>query len=191
MDTKTLEALGITKEELVNRAVDQIVNNMTRAYGIDDEGETHYTGKSSFMAELDKYIKAKLDAKLAASFDALVAPKVIEKFDNFVLQETNSWGEKKKPPQTLTEYMIQRADAYLLEKVDDRGGKSDYSTRGEQTRIAYLVNEHLKLTIKDMVSSALGGVNAAVATGIQEVVRSKLNEVATHFTVETEVKTRR
>ena len=41
--------------------------------------------------------------------------------ESFCLTETNKWGKKTGKSMTFTEYLVQRAELYLTEKVDLRG----------------------------------------------------------------------
>jgi len=178
-----LEAmLGFTKEELRDRVVDRLCAQLMESSACDEDGEP-ITRASTFAREIQTHVKKRVDASIAALAEAHVLPNVSQYVENLVLTETNGWGEKRGKSVTFIEYLVERAEHYLLEKVDSEGRNEDerrrggYSGRGEQTRITQLVDNHLRWSIKTAMEDALKIANGAIATGIAETVKLKLAEV--------------
>ena len=78
MDIKTLEALGISPEELGNRIVDQCVEALLNSTGFnpDTEEETRY--ESRFKREIEARIQKAVDEKIAALAAVHLIPRVGE-----------------------------------------------------------------------------------------------------------------
>lgn len=177
-----LKSLGFTQEELQERVVDRIVESVMtdRVYNPDDDCE--YERHSQFREDLKKRIKTRIDEKVDELAQKFVLPNVSEYIENLTLQQTNQWGEKKGQSITFVEYLVQRAEAYMQEQVDWHGKSKaqdgGYSWSGKQTRIAYLVHEHLHHNIETAMKDALKIATGEIARGLHETCRLKLNEIA-------------
>ena len=186
MTDLTLESLGFTKEELQQRVINQLCEQFTTTVGYNpDDGD--YPVETDFAKQIEKLVKNRIDETINAIAEKHVLPNVAQYVENLTLQETNKWGEKKGGNVTFIEYLIQRAEAYMKEKVDHNGkGKEEtsYSWSGVQTRITYLVHEHLHFSIKTAMEQAMKEATGQVARGIHETARLKLNEIAAKLKVE-------
>ena len=174
------EALGFSQEEIAQRVVEHISTLMLHRLERGEDGEDEEVA-SVFEVKLQERIKAQIDASIDLIAGKHVLPNITTHVEDLMLQETTRWGEKKKEPVTFIEYLTQRADAYLREEVD-HGGKtksergSSYSS-GKQTRITYLVNNHLQCSITVAMENALKIANSSIVEGIEEAVKIKLKEV--------------
>lgn len=180
MGNFNLESLGFTKGELQQRVIDQIVEQIMHEPTEDDDGRT-FLRRSEFRLALDKQVKAHIDATVARMAEQHVLPNVSQYIENLTLTETNAWGEKVKEPVTFIQYLIARAEQYLTEKVDGQGkDKADggYSWSGKQTRITYLIHQHLHYSIETAMKDAVAQTNKVIVGGIQETVKIKLAEIA-------------
>ncbi|TXH43920.1 MAG: hypothetical protein E6Q97_33490 [Desulfurellales bacterium] len=185
----TLEELGITKEELAERVVDRITDQLLRGYEFDEEGNEGPRA-SSFNQTLQKQIKELIDAKVAALAEQHVLPKVGDFIENLTLQETNKWGEKTGQTLTFIEYLVQRADAYMREEVD-RNGKSksedSYSWSRHSTRLSYAIDSHLQHHMESAMRKALADANASIAGGITAAVKLSLEQILINLKVGVQV----
>lgn len=175
-----LSAVGLTQNELADRIVDQVVDRLLDASGIDDNGNETEPFLEAFDREMRKKVKAKIDDAVVSIAARHVLPNVESYVENLCLQETNSWGEKQGEPVSFVEYLVQRADAYLNEEVgyDGKSRKqSDYGFRKEGTRIAHLVHAHLHYSIEKAMKEAMKNANESIAGGIQKTVGIKLAEI--------------
>lgn len=177
-----LKSLGFTQEELQERVVERIVESVMtdRVYSPDDDRE--YDRHSQFREDLKKRVKARIDEKIDELAQKFVLPNVAEYIENLTLQQTNQWGEKKGQSITFVEYLVQRAEAYMQEKVDFQGRSKEeagsYSFSGTQTRITHLVHQHLHYNIEKAMKDALNIATGEIARGLHETCRLKLNEIA-------------
>lgn len=181
-----LKSLGFTQEELQERVVERIVESVMtdRVYGEDgDEYDRH----SKFREDLKKRVKVRIDEKIDELAQKFVLPNVSEYIENLTLQETNQWGEKKGQPVTFVEYLVQRAQAYMQEKVDMNGKSKGESTssywNGTQSRITHLIHQHLHFQIESAMQDAMKVATGEIARGIHETARHKLNEIAASLKV--------
>jgi hypothetical protein len=182
MTSINLESLGIGKEELIDRVVSKYVEHLRYSISYDEDGE-EVRHDSSFDRDIQKKLQAAIDARMSDLATRVIEPRVEEIIAGQVLQRTTQWGEKVGAPVTLTEYLVQRADAYMSEKVDWEGKSKDekgsYSWTGSQTRLTHLIDRHLQHAIAAAAKEGLANLNASIATSIAETVKMKLQEAMT------------
>lgn len=176
-----LSQLGFTKEELQERVLDRICEQVLTGRYFDYDDECGASTASHFGKELEKRIKVRIDESIDALAQKHVLPNVTSYMENLLIQTTNQWGEKRGEPVSFIEYLTQRAEAYMQEKVS-HDGKSQaesggYSWSGNQTRITYLVHKHLQYNIETAMKSALQIANSAIAQGIESTVKMKLEDI--------------
>lgn len=185
----TCETIGLTEKELQNRVVDGICDRLMLSTYLDEDGE--FTGSSELAQKLNQQIRNYIDNKIDEMAEQHVLPNVSEYIESITLQETNKWGEKRGEPCSFIEYLAQRAEAYLNEKVDHSGvSKNDggFAWSGKQTRITYFVHKHLQHSIDTAMKGAVKTVNDSLAESLTETARIKLSEISSALKVD--VKTR-
>lgn len=191
MTTISLEALGLTNDEIANRIVDRYVEQLRTEHVFDEDGE-RFPAATTFDKEVRKRLTAAIDAKVAEIAETHVLPKVSGLFENLVLQTTNKWGERTGAPVTFVEYITQRAETWMTEKVDYQGRSEDeagrYSWTGTQTRVAHMIHQHLHHTIERGMKDALSQLNSIVSGGIAETVKLKLGEVLAQLKLDVKLK---
>lgn len=181
-----LEALGITKEEVQNRVIDRLVEhalNDTYLDWDDESGETENGRPSKFATKLRDEVQTRVDAAIAEIAEKHILPNAAQYIENVTFQPTNRWGERKAESMTFREYLAKRAENYLTEHVSYDGySEEECHSRGRsfnksQTRIAHMVHEHLHFEIDRIMKAAVQTANSAIAQGIQETVKIKLEEI--------------
>lgn len=182
-----LESLGFTKEELQERVIARICTQLLDGVGY-DEDDNEFTTASQFHRQMRTSIKEKIETTINAIAEREVLPNVTSYIENLTLQETNRWGEKTGEKVTFIEYLTRKAEAYMQEKVNFDGKSKEengngYSWSGTQTRITHLVHQHLHYSIENAMKDAMKIANSAIATGIQETVKTKLAEISTTLKV--------
>jgi hypothetical protein len=180
-----LEVLGMTQEEIQERVIDRMVEQiMTEetSYYDEDTGKSYKeTRQSQMERQLRKLVQSRIDAQVTAVADEHLAPRIREIIESTKLQETTKWGEKKGEPLTFIEYLVTRAEVYLKEQVNERGetrADRDYNWNGVQTRLAFLVHSDLHKAIQSAVSDAIGNAHKLFATSLQDMVNAQLTEIA-------------
>lgn len=194
MNAITIEALGLTKDELTERIVRRAVDEMLSrtVVGYDEDGDDVVDEVPTQLAnQIKAMVKDRIDAKITEIAEGHVLPRVSEYVENAVLQKTNAWGEKIGEPITFVEYMTQRADEYMRETVNYDGKSKkeagDYSFNGKQSRVTHLIERHLHHSIETGVKNALQSVNTTIGAALAETVKLKLQEAAASLKVKTEI----
>lgn len=182
-----LKDLGITQEELQERTIDALCERLLSRQVYDpDSGEDSWSD-SPFAKKLDERIKSHIDSSVDAVAQEHVLPRVSAMLEGICLQKTNEWGEPKGDPVTFTEYLIQRAEHYLTEKVNFKGESRREDRYGSfsptQTRVTFLVEKHLHYSIQTAMENALKDANSVIVGGIEETVKLKLKELSSQMKV--------
>lgn len=175
-----LESLGITKEDLQERVIERIAERAMLEMCIVNEEGGEALAQSELAQCLDKHIKGHIEASIRELAEKHVLPDIAAHIEAVTLQRTNEWGEAKGKAVTFTEYLVERAEAYLTEKVDWHGktkSSGDYDWKANQTRVAHMINEHLQFSINTALTAALKTVNQQIAEGLSETVKLQLQDV--------------
>lgn len=184
-----LTALGFTKEEILDRVVERIASKLMCEVSEEEDD----SWPKSFETRVRATTKEMVDEAVARMAEQHVLPNVSEYIEQITLQATNRWGEPKGEALTFVEYLVERAEAYMTEKVDHSGKTKDdqYSSsywKGTQTRITYLIHEHLQYNIEQAMGEALKKVNDSIAEGLRKTVQMKVAEIAEKLKVSVDVK---
>lgn len=192
MDIKTLEALGITPDELGNRVVDQCVEILLSSTGFnpDTEEETRYASK--FKREIELRIQKAVDEKISTLAAVHIIPRVGEMIEQADMRKTNGYGEAKSPPMTFKEYIAHRADVYMTEDVDLNGkSKADLEARNESTygwrscgpRLTVLMRNYIADSMAKHASAAVTDVNKVIAKNIEKAARDAIAAASANLKV--------
>jgi hypothetical protein len=187
MDIKTLEALGISPEDLGNRIVDQCVDALLNSTGFnpDTEEETRY--ESRFKREIEARIQKAVDEKIAALAAVHLIPKVGEMIEMADMRKTNAYGEAKTPSMTFKEYIAHRAEEYMSEAVNIRGlSKAEdgsYQWQSAGPRLTVLMRNYIRETLEKHAKAAITDVNKAIAKNIETAARDAINAAASSLKV--------
>ena len=182
----SLEELGLNEDSILERLVSRLEEQLLTDVAYDEDGE-EYRPKSKFTRDLEKMIQERLAAAIDQLAEKHVTPHVTRLLEGAVLQKTNSWGEKIGEPVTFTEFMVQRADAWMREEVNYNGkakGEDNFSWRKKGTRVEYLIDEHLQYHIERAMKEALGNANKSIVEGLKEAVNAKLQQIAVALKVD-------
>jgi hypothetical protein len=181
MQSLSLESLGLSKEELTERLLDRLTDAVMTESFTDYDGD-EMTRKSPLMRKLQSRIKEQIDAVIVDIGDKLVAPQITKMIEETSLQATNAWGEPKGEPITFTEYLVQRANAYICEEVNHRGEAKNASRDSywskSGTRITHMIHQHFDYEIKQAMTKAYEQANKSITDGIQKAVNQELAKIS-------------
>jgi hypothetical protein len=187
MTALTLESLGLSKEEITERLIAKMADEILRTVNADEDGHP-WPADTAVTRRLQDMVSKRLDEFVSTVGEERLLPLINGMVENLVLQTTNKWGEKTGAPVTFTEYMVKKAEEWITEKVNYEGkSQSDaggYSWSGTQTRVAHMIHKHLHYQIETAMKQALADANNAIAKGLHETVRLKINEVTAKLKVE-------
>ena len=187
MDLKSLEALGITAEDLTERIVERAVDDLLNSTGFDPENDEEVRYESRFKKEIEKRIQTAVDVKIGALAAEHLLPRLGQMIETANLRRTNHYGEPKGEPMTFIEYIANRADAYMTEDVDYHGkSKAELETRGESTyqwrscgpRITVLMRSYIHDHLEKSAKTALVDVNKVFVTAIQKSAQDAIASAA-------------
>lgn len=187
VDRETLTQLGLTEEELQQRLIEAIASGLMGDTAYDEEG-VPFPCASEFARRLQDQLTKALDAQVEAIAQEHIIPGVSELIENATLQRTDEWGEKIGESLTFTQYLVQRAEAYLTEPVDYEGKPTHRSDRRQQTRLTYLVDRRLHYRIEAAMKEAVTNANEILAGALAETARIKLQEIAKRLQVRVETR---
>lgn len=180
----TLESLGLTKKALQDRIIELAVERLLTGVTYDEDGNIDFID-SKYHEKMKNLIKDRINETITIFAEKHVLPKVNEYIENIALQQTNQWGEKKGTSVTFIEYLIQRANEYMVEEVNSDGRSKDecknrndsfYSTK--QTRVAFMIDKYLYITIQNAMQEALKNANTSIVNGIEATVKLQLEEIS-------------
>jgi hypothetical protein len=159
-----LESLGITKDDIIDRAADKLIE----CCGDGDFASLATTLERRVADVLLKESSPKIDAILAAA---------LEKIVDLPFTPVDEWGEPKKvAPTTLREMVKAKALAYLTEKVDDRGQKTPYHEAS--TRAAWLASkvaaEAITGELKREVAAAVDAAKSTLQAKVAQFIAARL-----------------
>lgn len=101
------------------------------------------------------------------------------------------WGEKIGESFTFTEYLVKRAEKYMIEPLDRHGKTKEqegYSWRKYSTRITYLIEKYLQSSIERAMQDAMAVANKSIAVGLEQAVKDAIKEVGDKLTVKVHTK---
>lgn len=182
-----LRGLGLSDEQITERlidaAVDRLLERTVCAYEPGADGAHEEEVPSEFAERVEARVRESVDAKLDAFFEAYMKPGVDSLIDNLTFQPTNTWGEPKKPPMTLREYVEKRRNEWWQEEVDNQGrNRKDAQRIGSfypyGTRAAWLVDQHLRLHVERALKPTLEEANKLFADGLKKELISRVDELS-------------
>lgn len=191
MQKLDLSSIGITEEEIQNRVVASLVEGlMNKSYYDYEEGQ-EIQAYSEFGKRLNAALKSAIDAKFDALVESQIQPLIAAKVDALVIQQTNQWGEKKKEPVTFLEYLVDRADKFMVEPVDSKGrtreecerARDSFYQSGTNNRLAAAVDKAIGAHLQNCVNAVVKEAQSKVQTSLSEVLQTALSEAQKNLKV--------
>lgn len=179
-----VESLGFTQDEIKERIVDQLCEQMLNRHNFDYAGDRVTAGKSSLYEAVARTAQQRINEAISKLADEITVPAIETYLRDLKIQPTNGYGEKKADPMTFLEFVDKRLSAYFTEEVDSEGRSSadcrqrQSSFYSKGTRVAFLIDKNLQSRIETAMSEALKHANESIVGGIQESVKLKLAEIS-------------
>ncbi len=178
-----LEDLGITKEEMQERIINKVCDDLLSSYQYDSSDNVEYHVDSEFFKSLNKQVKTTVEAHISKLYEEILVPHINKKIDDLKIKETNKWGEPIKKELTFVEYITERFEKYISEPVNISGetkteSSSDYWKATKDTKLSWMLNKkintELELTLKKLVENSTTYINDNIIT----LVKSNLEEIS-------------
>lgn len=181
MSSLTLESIGLTPEEAQNRVIQTMVNRFLSGTSIDEDGN-EVVITTRFKGQIQEAILSRVDETVKRLVGPVLDSSVEDYISKFKVNHTNAYGESKRQPETITEYIVRRAWEYLTEGVDSQGKSksengSSYDHRDKTTRVAYLIDKRLNDRIEEAMKEALKTANEAITAGLASAVKFELTKL--------------
>ncbi len=192
MDIKTLEALGVSAEDLAERIVDQAVHSLLYSTGFNPEIEEEVTYENKFKRSIEAKIQQTVDTKIAAIAEEHILPRVGEMIEKADMRKTNRYGEPQTPSLTFKEYIAHRAESYMTEDVDYHGkSKADLEAKNESTynwrscgpRLTVLMRNYIRDSLEASAKAAVSDVNQVIAKNIEKAAKEAIAVTAANIKV--------
>mgnify|MGYP003538374205 CR=1 FL=1 len=188
MDLSTLQALGITPEELTQRIVDQAVEALLTSTGYDADNDMEATYESRFKRDIAAKVQKAVDAKISALAEEHLIPKVGEMIEKADMRQTNRYGEPTTPPLTFKEFIAARAETYMSEDVDYHGKSKaegdSYQWKSCGPRLTVLMRSYIRDTLEKHAKAAVSDVNEVIAKNIANAAKDAISAAAAAMKVQ-------
>lgn len=185
MTTITLESLGLSVETMQNRLVDAMIERFLTSAVHDEDGEPVI-----IASQFQQAVKTSILSRVDEAVERLIAPalegSITSYIDGFTIKSTNGYGEPKRDPETITEYIVRRSREYLTEGVNYEGkskaeytksGRDTYGYKDQTTRVAFLIDKRLNEEIEKAMKEALATANEAITGGLKSAVAFELTKI--------------
>ena len=185
MTELTLASIGLSEDQLAEKLVEKLAANVLTSLQY-DEGSGEWYGESAFAKKLDAMVKQRLTEIVDKIASEHVLPMVGKMVEEVTFQQTNGYGEPKRPPQTFREYLADLAQKWMTEPVSYDGkvkGQDSFSWQPKTTRVGYMIGQYLHHHIEREMKEALGGVNAKIAEGLEAAVKLQPKQVLDNLKV--------
>jgi hypothetical protein len=166
MTPETLEQLGISKEEILNRLTEQILQG-----GLAEEGFEHA------KREILKGYKEGIEKAIHHVISEACAEALTMEF-----QPVNIWGEKTGAPTTVRDLFVKKCQDWWTQKVDSSGNPTTDSFGNKKTMVQHhaeravseIVSGEMKAELSTVVASAKSALAESIGKYIREHVARKL-----------------
>ena len=188
MDIQTLEALGVSKEDLADRIIDQAVHTLLYSTGFNPDTDEDTTYESRFKSEIERKVQEAVDKKIAAIAEVHLVPRVGELIEQANMRQTNRFGEPKGEPLTFKEYLAYRAEHYMTEEVNlqakSKSEDSDsYNWRSQGPRLTVLMKLYIKDSMEAAAKSAVNDINKVIAKNIEQAAKLAIAQTVDHLKI--------
>lgn len=189
-----LATLGITREDVLNCTVKELVKQILGNDHDQDDEDFSYSGlETRVNRETQKFIEAKLTDQVSAKCSEVFTPLIESNLADFTLQQTNTWGEKVGRTLTLTEFVVMRVDAFMKEEVDSNGRTAEEcrarhdSFYKKGTRVSQAIDRYFEISMKTAMDQVLKDGASILTEGIKKAAEGALGDIHKRLTARVEI----
>jgi len=185
--------LGMTPEEIANRIINQVVDDLLRRKSEDDEGGYRYDASSDFANMLREQIEKTIREKIDLIATEHMGPQVEGFLRTLVFKPTNRYGDRTGADMTITEHIAAECERWIAEPVNFQGqskaeSQDGYSFKGETTRLGHLIHKHIHYSIEQVMRDAIQRANVTLVKSLEETAKIQLAKIAETLSVSVKVK---
>lgn len=133
----------------------------------------HFECETEIVKVVEEKIQKLVIQKVNEQLDAIIQ-KLIE---DISMPTTNFFGEIKKAPITLREFIDGRINDYLRQQVDRDGKVTDSTWSTKEPRIHWLVTQAMGQQVKVSVENAAVAIKQEISTVISTQVKDSIDEM--------------
>lgn len=161
-----LEDIGITKEELLEKVAENLVEDL------------HDGAKR----QIEQFIHEEIKGQIRSQVSAIIMDTARKTFDG-TFQPVNCFGEREGEPTTIREMFVQRAKEWWLQKVNSNGEPST-SYGSNKTMAQYHADKAMSEVTKEIMNKefeplildARQKLASAFTVSVQELVTKILGK---------------
>lgn len=163
MNAITLEALGITKEEIIDRVVTGLMDEI----------------REDVMTDMEKQIVSKVMTEAQSKINSAVYEAVKTTCGNALdikFQPLDKWGDKAGKPTTVREMFYDKAKEWWNQGVDAQGKPcSQYSVKST------MAQWHAEQAVKGVISTTLNEEMGTIIKNAQTQVKTNIAQAIANF----------
>lgn len=188
-----LDALGITRDDILNLAAAKIADDLT---GGIQQGNEHY--EDTIETRVSKLVREHIEQVVTtitrAKCEEVISPIVDTKLAEFVVTETNRWGEKTGKSLTLTEFIVARIEGHMMEEVDGNGrSREECRARGDSfytkgPRITAAITKFFQSNMDQAMKQVLAESAGTLGKAIEKAALEALGNIQTRLSANVTVK---
>jgi len=165
MNAINMEALGISSDDIMDRAAQKIADEVMDHERVRDLADNY------IRAQVDEIIGKRLESQIEATLSEVMGSILNEE-----VTPRNIWGEKQGKPTTIRAALSERAKDFWQVKVNKEGKPSD--SYGSMPRHQWLMER----TVKGEFESAIKANIDEVVDGFKAAMREDAGKwIATHI----------
>lgn len=170
------EALGISRDELINKIVDAAVEDLLSSVSTDDEGNS-YKMSSRLREDFNTELTKRISSTVSGLVDSLVTPEYIR---TTTFPRYSKYGEKKGDPLTFKEFVEQCVNKILDSRIDDSGkilepGSYGYD-RGKHF-MSGLVEKTIERELREAIQKGLINIQQEVTNALKAAATEIITKI--------------
>jgi len=175
-----LKELGFTQEELQQKVVETIVHDLMKQKNYDYDEDCACLGDSAFSRKLSSMMDDKIEESMRAMFEQKASGEIKVMIDEFIINHTDKCGEKINESESLSQFIVKKAESILNERVKFNGVKSDsYNSRDTTTRLEYMFNKAFDGKVSKLIDESVDHIKQTIENSLEESIQQRISTAFT------------
>jgi len=174
-----LEALGITKEDLIDKLAEKILR---LEYPNQEDGcDYKNTIGDMVRTAVEKKVHTHVSESVLLSIDEVLRDKLSEVLEQEVTP-VNIFGDKVGKPTTIKAALAEKAKDFWLQKVDKAGKPTDSTWGDAKPRYEFLIKENLRDSLDEVVKANVDDILKGFKSALREdCIKSLDSRISRYF----------